>query len=63
MKEDDTDPVGKHDVNVHAGGGGGDYPIMELLRTGGTRGYPFEPEWNNFAKRQRIVVELEADKK
>jgi len=54
---DDTDPVGKHEVMVHAGGGGSEYPIMELLRTGGTRGYPFEVEWNNFAKRQRIVIE------
>ena len=57
VKEDDTDPVGKHAVQVHAGGGGSGYPIMELLRTGGTRGVPFEPEWNNAAKRQRIVIE------
>ena len=57
VKADATDPVGKHAPNVHAGGGGADYPIMELLRTGGTRGFPFEEEWNNFAKRQRIVVE------
>ena len=60
VKEDDMDPVGKHDWNTHAGGGGADYPIMELLRTGGTRGLPFEDEWNKCHTRQRIVVE-EAD--
>jgi len=60
VKADDMDPIGKHDWNVHAGGGGADYPIMELLRTGGTRGLPFEDEWNKCHTRQRIVVE-EAD--
>jgi len=57
VKEDYTDPVGKHSDSVHAGGGNPGWPIMELLRTGGTRGRPFELEWNNMAKRQRIVIE------
>jgi len=56
VKADFTDPVGKHGPNAHAGAGNPEYPIMELLRTGGTRGYPFEPEWNNFTKRQRLVL-------
>jgi len=63
VKEDATDPVGKHAPNVHAGAGNPSYPIMQLLRTGGTRGYPFEVEWNNFASRQRIVVDADAGAK
>ena len=33
--------------------------IMEMMRSGGGRGRPFEAEWNNMAKRERIVVEAE----
>jgi len=59
VKEDDTNPVGKHSWSVHSGAGGGDYPIMTMFRTGGTRGLPFEDEWNKCTLRQRIVIEGE----
>jgi hypothetical protein len=36
------------------------FPIMEMMRSGGGRGKPFEPEWNNMAKRERIVIEDDA---
>lgn len=61
VKADSADPVGKHEPNDHAAAGNPEYPIMELLRTGGTRGYPFEGEWNNFAKRQRLVLVEDAE--
>ena len=57
VKEDTTNPVGKHAWNVHAGAGGGDCPIMTMFRTGGTRGLPFEDEWNKCTSRERLVIE------
>lgn len=33
------------------------FPIQEMMRSGCGRGIPFENEWNNMAKRERIVIE------
>ena len=49
--------LGGQNNNQHCCKGSLGFPVMEMMRSGGGRGKPFEPEWNSMAKRERIVIE------
>jgi hypothetical protein len=62
VKQDLMDPIpdaGGQNARQHCAKGAADFPIQEMERTGCGRGKPFEAEWNNFAKRERVLVEVE----
>jgi len=58
VKQDSMDPIPEGGPpNGHCAKGSDDYPIQEMMRTGCGRGVPFQEEWNNMAKRERVLVE------